>query len=340
MSEITTVGIDLAKNVLSVHGVDDHGKPLLRKSLTRGKLLELMAQLPACRVGIEACSGAHELARTLTSLGHDARIMAPKFIVPYRKNQKNDGNDAEAICEAVGRPNMRFVPIKSAEQQAVLVVHRVRAELVGSRVGLINQVRSLLTEFGLVLPQGRFSFRHNVGTALDDARLPTLARQILHEVNARIRALDEDILAYDRRIEAMVRHSPLMQRIVKVCGVGPITASAIVASVGDAKLFKNGRQFAAWLGLVPRQYSTGGRSILGRITKRGDVYLRTLLIHGARSALITLSRRTDRLSRWAAELVQRRGFKKACVAMAAKNARIIWALLAKGENFRLERAAA
>jgi len=235
---------------------------------------------------------------------------------------------------------MRFVPIKSAEQQAVLVVHRVRAELVASRVGLINQVRSLLTEFGIVLPQGRFSFRHNVAVALDDARLPTLARQVLHEVNQRIRILDEDILAYDRRIEALVRASALMQRIVKVCGVGPITASAIVASVGDAKLFKNGRQFAAWLGLVPRQYSTGGRSILGRITKRGDVYLRTLLIHGARSALITLSRRTDRLSRWAAELVQRRGFKKACVAMAAKNARIIWALLAKGEDFRLERAAA
>ncbi len=340
MSEITTVGIDLAKNVLSVHGVDAGGKSVLRKSLTRGKLLELMAQLPACRVGMEACSGAHELARRLQTLGHEAKIMAPKFIVPYRKNQKNDGNDAEAICEAVGRPNMRFVPIKSAEQQAVLVVHRVRSELVASRVGLINQVRGLLTEFGIVLPQGRFSFRHNIGTALDDVRLPVLAHQVLHEVNARIRVLDEDILAYDRRLEAMVRDSALMQRIVAVCGVGPITASAIVASVGDAKLFKNGRQFAAWLGLVPRQYSTGGRSILGRITKRGDVYLRTLLIHGARSALITLSRRTDRLSRWAAALTARRGFKKACVAMAAKNARIIWALLAKGEDFRLERAAA
>jgi len=339
MNEITTVGIDLAKNVLSVHGVDRHGKAVLRKSLSRARLLELMAQLPACRVGMEACSGAQELARTVQALGHDARIMAPKFIVPYRKNQKNDGNDAEAICEAVGRPKMRFVPIKSAEQQAVLVVHRVRSELVQSRVGLINQVRSLLTEFGIVMPQGRFSFRHNIGVALDDPRLPMLARQILQEVNARIRLLDEDILSYDRRLEAMVRASALMQRIVAVCGVGPITASAIVASVGDARLFKNGRQFAAWLGLVPRQYSTGGKAILGRITKRGDVYLRTLLIHGARSALITLARRTDRLSRWAAAVTERRGFKKACVAMAAKNARIIWALLAKGEAFRLERAA-
>jgi transposase len=339
MREIKTVGIDLAKNVLSVHGVDAHGKVVLRKSLSRSKLIELMAQLPACRVGMEACSGAHELARTLQALGHDARIMASKFIVPYRKNQKNDGNDAEAICEAVGRPNMRFVPIKSAEQQAVLVVHRVRSELVASRVGLINQVRGLLTEFGIVLAQGRFTFRHNIGVALDDARLPALARQILHEVNQRIRVLDADILSYDRRLEAMVRDSHLMRRIVAVCGVGPITASAIVASVGDAKLFKNGRQFAAWLGLVPRQYSTGGKAILGRITKRGDVYLRTLLIHGARSALITLSRRTDRLSRWAASLIERRGFRRACVAMAAKNARIIWALLAKGDNFRLESTA-
>jgi transposase len=340
MSEITTVGIDLAKNVLSVHGVDAHGKIVLRKTLSRAKLIELMAQLPACRVGMEACWGAHELARTLQALGHDARILAPKFIVPYRKNQKNDGNDAEAICEAVARPNMRFVPIKSAEQQAVLVVHRVRSELVASRVSLINQVRSLLTEFGIVMPPGRFSFRHSVGVALDDARLPILARQILHEVNARIRVLDEDILSYDRRIEAMVRESALMRRIVAVCGVGPITASAIVASVGDAKLFKNGRQFAAWLGLVPRQYSTGGKAILGRITKRGDVYLRTLRIHGARSALITLARRTDRLSRWAAALSERRGFKRACVAMAAKNARIIWALLAKGDDFQLDRTAA
>jgi transposase len=340
MQEITTVGVDLAKNVFSVHGVDAHGQAVLRKTVSRSKVLQLMTQLPVCRVGIEACSGAHEFARTLQALGHDARIMAPKFVVPYRKNQKNDGNDAEAICEAVGRPNMRFVPIKSAEQQAVLVVHRVRNELVQSRVGLINQVRSLLTEFGIVMPQGRFSFRHNIGLALDDARLPTLARQVLHDVNARIRALDEDILAYDRHLETMVRDSVLMRRIVAVCGVGPVTASAIVASVGDAKLFRNGRQFAAWLGLVPRQYSTGGKLTLGRITKHGDVYLRTLLIHGARAALITLARRTDRLSRWAAALIARRGFKRACVAMAAKNARIIWALLAKGDDFRLERAAA
>jgi transposase len=340
MGEITTVGIDLAKNVFSVHGVDAHGKTVLRKTVSRGALLELMAQLPRCLVGMEACSGAHQLARDLQPLGHQPRIMMPKFIIPYRRNQKNDGNDAEAICEAVGRPNMRFVPIKSVEQQAVLVVHRVRKELVELRNGQINQARSLLAEFGVVIAVGRYRFRQQIGAALDDPRVPELARQVLHEVNARIRALDEDILAYDRRISAQVRDSAAMQRIVAVCGVGPITASAVVASVGDAKLFKNGRQFAAWLGLVPRQFSTGGKPVLGRITKQGDVYLRTLLIHGARSALLALTRRDDKLSRWASALIARRGFKKACVALAAKNARVIWALLAKGEAFQLDRAAA
>jgi transposase len=340
MEQITTVGIDLAKSVVSVHGVDARGNTVLRKTLSAARLMEFMARVAPCRVGMEACSGAHAVARGLQALGHDARIMAPKFVVPYRKNQKNDGNDAEAICEAVGRPKMRFVPVKSAEQQTVLVVHRVRAELVTARAGLINQVRGLLAEFGLVMPKGRFTFRHQVAAVLDDARVPTLARTVLQEVVARIRALDEDILAYDRRIDAQVRDSEPMQRIGELCGVGPITASAIVASVGDAKLFKNGRQFAAWLGLVPRQYSTGGKPILGRITKRGDVYLRTLLVHGARSALITLARRNDRLARWAAALIARRGFKRACVAMAAKNARVIWALLARGEALRLEPLAA
>jgi len=253
---------------------------VLRKTVSRGALLELMAQLPRCLIGMEACSGAHQLARDLQPLGHQPRIMMPKFIIPYRRNQKNDGNDAEAICEAAARPNMRFVPIKSVE------------------------------------------------------------RQVLHEVNARSRVLDEDILAYDRRISAQVRDSAAMQRIVAVCGVGPITASAVVASVGDAKLFRNGRQFAAWLGRVPRQFSTGGKPVLGRINRQGDVYLRTLLIHGARSALLALTRRDDKLSRWTGALIERRGFKKACVAPAAKNARVIWALLAKGEAFRLDRAAA
>lgn len=340
MEEITTVGIDLAKNVTSVHGVTAQGKAVLRKSLSPARLLELMAKLPPCLVGMEACSGAHEMTRRLRAMGHDARIMAPKFVTPYRKNQKNDGNDAEAICEAVGRPNMRFVPVKTADQQAIMVVHCVRAQLSAARTGLINQVRGLLAEFGLAITKGRYNFRHHVHDALNDERVPPLARAVLQDVLVRIRSLDDDILAYDRRIGAQVRDNELMQRIHAVSGVGELTASAVVGSVGDAKLFKNGRQFAAWLGLVPRQYSTGGKPFLGRITKHGDAYLRTLLIHGARSALIRMANRNDPLAQWAASLTARRGFKRACVAMAAKNARVIWALLARGEPLRLQQMSA
>jgi transposase len=316
--KITTIGIDLAKQSYSVHGVDAHGKVVLRKTMSRARLLELMATLEPCVVGLEACGGAHDMARRLTAMGHTVRLMAAKFVHPYRKSQKNDGNDAEAICEAVGRPNMRFVAIKSAEQQALLTVHRVRG---------------LLVEFGVAMPKGRYRFRAQVGSWLSDERIPSLAREVLAELNGRIRRLDEDILAYDRRLEAIARHSEPVQRLLAIPGVGPITATAMVASIADAKLFKNGRQLAAWLGLVPRQYSTGGKPRLGRITKRGDVYLRTLLVHGARAALTMMARRTDRLALWAQALIARRGFKKACVALAAKNARTIWALLAKGQTY-------
>jgi transposase len=299
-----------------------------------------MAQLPPCLVGLEACGGAHDMARRLMGLEHQVRIMAAKFVHPYRKNQKNDGNDAEAICEAVARPQMRFVPVKSTEQQAVLSVHRIRGELVRSRTAMINQLRGLLSEFGVVLPKGRYQLRAHVGRALKAGEIPQLAQQVLEELNDQILQLDAQILAYDGRLEALARQSEAMRRVMAVRGVGPISASAIVASVADAKLFKNGRQFAAWLGLVPRQYSTGGKPRLGRITKCGDVYLRTLLVHGARAALTMMAKREDRLARWTRSLVDRRGFKKACVALAAKNARTIWALLVKGEDYRIEPAAA
>ena len=337
--KITTIGIDLSKQSYSVHGVDADGKGVLRKSFTRAKLREFMAQLPACLVGLEACGGAHDMARRLMALGHQVRIMAAKLVHPYRKNQKNDGNDAEAICEAVARPQMRFVPVKSTEQQAVLSVHRIRGELVRSRTAMINQLRGLLSEFGVVLPKGRYQFRAHVVRGLKAAGVPQLAQEVLEELNEHILQLDAQILAYDRRLEALARRSESMRRVMAVRGVGPISASAIVASVADAKLFKNGRQFAAWLGLVPRQYSTGGKPRLGRITKCGDVYLRTLLVHGARAALTMMARRNDRLARWTRSIVDRRGFKKACVALAAKNASAIWAL-AKGEDYRLEAAAA
>lgn len=339
MVKITTLGIDLAKSTLSVHGVDARGNALLRKSMSRAKLLEFMASLEPCLVGMEACGGAHDLARRLSALGHPVRLMAARFVQPYRKNQKNDGNDAEAICEAVGRPNMRFVPVKSAEQQALLTVHRVRMALIESRTALINQLRGLLAEFGILMPKGRYQLRAHITPALDHPDLPELARTVLKALNARIGVLDSEILAHDRRIEAYARENPLAQRIGAICGIGPISASAIVASIGEATLFKNGRQFCAWLGLVPRQYSTGGKPRLGRITKRGDVYLRTLLVHGARAALTVLAKRTDRLATWAQALIARRGYKKAIVALAAKNARIAWAVLASGKPYEIKHSA-
>lgn len=333
---ITTVGIDLAKSTFSIHGVDRHGKVVIRKQLSRSKLLPYLAQLPPCLIGMEACSSAHYWARELTQLGHRVGIMAPRFVAPYRKSGKNDDNDAEAICEAVSRPHMRFVPVKGAEQQAVLCLHRVRKGVVDERTAQINQLRGLLAEFGLVMPKGRYSAQQAIPLILEDAEnaLPDLARRLLQEIYKRILRLNEDILRYDRELSALARHSEAARRIMQVPGIGSQTATAILASVPDPSLFRSSRHFAAWLGLVPRQYSTGGKTRLGRITKQGDKYLRTLLIHGARAVLITAGKKHDRLSRWVHELSVRRGFKKAAVALAAKNARILWAMLMKRENFQ------
>jgi transposase len=328
--------LDLAKQVFSVHGVDEHGKAVLRKRVSRGKVLELFAQLPPSLVGMEACSGAHHWARELERLGHRVGVMAARFVAPYRKSEKNDGNDAEAICEAVSRPSMRFVAVKSAEQQALLVLHRVRQGFTAERTATINQLRGLLAEFGVVLPKGRYQLRAQIEGVLEDAEngIPGLARRAFAELNAHIGELDRKILAYDRELEALARASEPAQRLQQIPGIGPITATALVASVADAKSFKNGRQFAAWLGLVPRQYTTGGHVRLGRITKRGDVYLRTLLIHGTRAVLSSTKDKPDRLSRWAEAVRARRGTRKAAVALAAKNARIAWVLLARGADYQ------
>jgi transposase len=334
--KVTTVGLDLAKNVFSVHGVDEHGKVVLRKRVARGRLLELFAQLPASVVGMEACSGAHYWGRELERLGHRVGIMASRFVAPYRKSEKNDGNDAEAICEAVGRPNMRFVPVKSAEQQALLALHRVRQGFTAERTAAINQLRGLLSEFGIVLPKGRYQLRGRIGAVLEDAcnAIPGLARRVFADLNVHIGELDQKILAYDRELEALARTSEAARRLQQIPGIGPISATALVASIADAKAFKNGRQFAAWLGLVPRQYTTGGHVRLGRITKRGDAYLRTLLIHGTRAVLSSTQDKPDRLSRWAEGVRARRGTRKAAVALAAKNARIAWTLLARGGEYQ------
>lgn len=327
MDNVTTVGIDLAKNVFSVHGVDAQGAVVLRRTVTRGKLVAVVAQLPACLIGLEACSGAHEWARQFERFGHTVKLMAPKFVAPYRKSGKNDGNDAEAICEAVSRPSMRFVPIKSLEQQSVLALHRVRQGFVEERTATINRVRGVLAEFGFVIAQRAIEVRRQVPALLE--RLPAHAARCIADLLAHLRTLDERVREYEAVIATHARQDSAAQLVQQRAGVGPITASALIASVGNAHEFKNGRQFSAWLGLVPRQYSTGGKVRLGHITRRGDGYLRTLLIMGARSVLQRAARAHDPLSRWALALKERRGYHRTCVAIAAKNARVLWAMLAQ-----------
>jgi transposase len=328
MGNVTTIGIDLAKNSFSLHGVDAAGTVVLRKTVPRARLMGLLVEQPPCLIGLEACSGAHEWARRLRQFGHTVKLMAPRFVAPYRKNSKNDGNDAEAICEAVSRPQMRFIPIKTPEQQAVLCLHRVRQGFIEERTATINRLRGLLAEFGFVLPQSSAAVRHGVAGLLE--RLPPHAARAVGDLREHLRTLDARIRDYERSIEAHARESGEAQLVLQRQGIGPITASAIVASVGDAREFKNGRQFSAWHGRVPRQHSTGGKQRLGHITGRGDPYLRTLLVMGARSVLQRAPGQTDPLSRWALAVRTRRGYHRACVAVAAKNARALWAMLKHG----------
>lgn len=327
MEKITTVGIDLAKNVFSLHGVDAAGKAVLRRTVRRDRLVEMVASLSPCLIGMEACSGAHEWGRRFQQHGHTVRLMAPKFVSPYRKSEKNDGNDAEAVCEAVSRPSMRFVPVKSAEQQALLTLHRVRQGFVVQRTALINRLRGLMSEFGVVMPLRSVTVRRQAAAAAEG--LPELARGAIADLLEQLRLLDQRIDGYDEQIHAQAKLSEPARRLMQIRGIGATTALAIVATVGNAREFKNGRQFAAWIGLVPGQYSTGGRARLGHISKRGDAYLRNLLVQGARSVLQTAPMHQDRLSRWALELQARRGYYRTMVAIANKNARIAWALLAK-----------
>jgi transposase len=325
MDNVTTVGIDLAKSTFSLHGVDAKGAVLLRKTVSRTKLLALIATLPPCLIGMEACSGAHEWARQFAPFGHTVKLMAPRFVTPYRKSGKNDGNDAEAICEAVGRPNMRFVPVKTLEQQAVLTLHRVRLGFIEERTATVNRLRGLLAEFGIVMAQAVAEVRRQVPQILE--QLPALVARSARDLLEHLRTLDARIREYEHEIEAHARHNAAMRFAQQRPGIGPITASAIVASIGDAHDFKNGRQFSAWLGLVPKQHSTGGKARLGHITRRGDTYLRTLLVMGARSVLQRAARQSDPLSKWALTIKERRGYHRACVAIASKNARVVWAML-------------
>jgi transposase len=334
--KFTRCGLDIAKQVFQVHGVNEHGVMKGRKTLARAKVLEFFAQLPPCLIGIEACGSAHYWARELSKLGHTVKLLAAQFVIPYRKRGKNDANDAEAICEAVGRPNMRFVAIKSQEQQAVLMVHRARALVIANRTAQVNQIRGLLGEFGLVVPKGVARLRRELPGILEDAEngLPVLAREVLCGLLEQFHELDARISAYDRQIRALAAASEPARRLMQIEAIGPQTATALVASVGDPHVFKNGRGFAAWLGITPRQHSSGGKNRLGQITRQGDTYLRTLLVHGARAYLRVLDKKTDAKSDWARRLKERRHVNVVAVALAAKHARIAWAILAHGTSYR------
>jgi transposase len=333
--KLSVVGIDLAKSIFHLVGMDERGTIILRKRLARGEVLPFMAQLPRVLVGMEACGGAHYWARELGKLGHDVRLIAVQYIRPYRTNQKNDYNDAEAICEAVSRPRTRCVPVKTEAQQAVLTVHRARELLVTERTALANQIRGVVLEYGIVIAQGIQRLRRALPELLTTETLPELVRAVVMELHERLRELDRRITEYDHRIEQLATQNEAATRLMQVAGVGPMTATAIVATIGEGHAFAHGRQFAAWVGLVPKQHSTGGKTILGRITKHGNVYLRTLLIHGARAVLQCSANRSDQKSRWVEAVRRRRGNNIAAVALAAKHARILWALLARGQEYRL-----
>lgn len=334
---IVTLGIDLAKNIFALHGVDQNGKAVLVKPrVPRDQLAGLVAQLPPCVIGMEACSGAHHWARLFRQYGHTVKLMAPKFVAPYRmsgKRGKNDAADAAAIVEAVNRPTMRFVPIKDVDQQSLLCLHRTRQGFIEERTALYNRLRGLIAEFGIVLPQKIERLRREIGPQLE--HLPAFANRCIGDLLTHADRLDERITDYDRAIADAAKQDSRSCRLMQLPGIGPTTASALAASLGNGHDFKNGRQLAAWVGLVPGQYSSGGKSRLGRITKAGDAYLRSLLVMGARSILAGLGEKQDRFSRWARALVERRGYWKAAVAIAAKNLRLAWAVLHYGEEFRL-----
>lgn len=339
MSEITRVGVDLAKRVIQVHAVNAQDQRVSARALSRDKFLPWCAQLPAgCLIAMEASSSAHHWARKLIALGLDARIIAAHLVAPYRvqgKSGKNDANDAAAICEAVSRPHMHFVPVKTVEQQSMLCVHRLREGFKQERNACTNRIRGLLAEFGLVVAQKSAILRQALPDLIEDAsnELGGLARLVLQRALEQWMELDAHMKWCDERIAAHQKSDQRVRQAQQLMGVGPVGASAVVATVGDFSQFKNGAQFGAWMGITPRQDSSGGKNKLGAITKRGDTYLRMLLIQGAKSIVNTAHKRDDPISRWVYQLRERSGWQKAVVALANKNARILWAVMTKGQPF-------
>ncbi|OJX13876.1 MAG: IS110 family transposase [Caedibacter sp. 37-49] len=336
--KIVTIGIDLGKNVFHLHGVNERGKVILKKKVSRSKLIETIVNIPSCLIGLEACSGAYYWAREFTKLGHTVRLMAPQFVKPYVKSNKNDYADAEAICEAVTRPTMRFVAIKEVEQQDILSLHRIRERLIKQRTALGNEIRSLLHEYGIVIRQGFTHLRKSLAELSDtiDSQLTPTIKRLIISLYEELNELQQRIIKYEKQIDSIYQQDERCQRLGSIPGVGKIIATAMVASIGNAHFFENVRQLAAWIGLVPAQRSTGGKSILLGISKRGDQYLRTLLIHGARSVLNYLKRKQikTRQDQWLEELSARRGKNRATVALANKTARIIGVVLTKNQTYQ------
>jgi transposase len=339
MLMIVRVGVDLAKNVIQIHAVDAAGRRVVARALKRDQFLSWCEQLPkGCVVAMEACSSGHHWARLLRQRGLDARLIAAHFVTPYRmqgKAGKNDANDAAAVCEAASRPSMRFVPIKTVEQQGVMSLHRLRQGYQEERTACINRIRGVLAEFGLVFAKSPKVLRAHLPDVLEDAsnELSGTARLVLQRAFEHWRELDEHLKWSDQRVGQHVRSEPAAKRAAQINGIGELGASALVASVSDFKQFASGAQFGSWLGIVPSQNSSGGAISLGRITRRGDEYLRTLLIQGAKSAVMSAHKRDDPISRWLVQLRERVGWQKACVAMANKNARILWAVMTREQSY-------
>ena len=335
---VTTIGLDIAKHVFQVHGSDASGRSILKKRLSRGKVLEFFANFPSCLIGMEACSGAHYWARELQALGHEVRLMPPQYVKAYVKRNKHDQADAEAICEAVGRPNMRFVSIKSVDQQSVLMLHRSRELLVRQRTMLANAIRGHLGELGIVVAKGIQNIQKLVAIVGDysDGRLSDVARSVLLTLIEQMRDCAAKIKELEKRLVHWHQNHETCQRLSAIPGIGPLTATALVASIGDPKHFKSGRQFAAWLGITPKESSTGGKSRPGKISKRGDGYLRRLLVHGSRSVIRVQKYKSvnTRTSLWLKRLMERRHVNVVTVAMANRNARVAWALMAHGSAFQ------
>lgn len=337
MEKLTTVGIDLAKDVIAACVLDVNGTVVERRVLRRDAFERWAGQLPPCNVAMEACGSAHHWGRWFAARGHVARLIAAEFVKPFRKGGKNDAADAEAVAIAALQPTMRFVPIKTVDQQAILAWHSVREGLKEERTALLNRVRGLLAEFGVVIGRSSDRLLSALPKLTEDSRLPDSVHALLHEASEHFAALHARLARCDAQIAAHAQNTPAAQRAGELLGIGPVTSSALAATVPEAKVFKNGRQFAAWLGLTPRQNSSGGKTRLGRVSLRGNVYLRTLLIQGARStlqsAINTEPSRANRLQRWIVELYGRKGYHKTLVAIANKHARILWAMLANDERY-------